>query len=260
MPKHLLASFPKDRLKLPNALSITKTFARHRLGQALVAGLLVTGMSGAGVAHASLTSQTSQTRASVPVTPADSESQSGSAAQVVLPQSPLEVVAKTLPRVTADDVIKLASQQVGIKENGLGGGTKFHSWYMSTPRAQETVMRDGGRVTDYANAPWCNMFVSWVGEQLGIRPVLGWDAYTVRHAQWFKDNNRWGSTPTPGAVVFFAWGGGGIADIDHVGFVVKDNGDGTISTIEGNTGNGAVERRVRPVSDVAGYGYPVYAS
>ena len=40
----------------------------------------------------------------------------------------------------------------------------------------------------------------------------------------------------------------------------KDNGDGTITTIEGNTGNGKVEERVRPTSQVAGYGYPEYAA
>ncbi|WP_240777869.1 hypothetical protein [Nonomuraea basaltis] len=34
---------------------------------------------------------------------------------------------------------------------------------------------------------------------------------------------------------------------------------GTISTIEGNTGNGKVEERVRPKSQVVGYGYPEYA-
>ena len=40
------------------------------------------------------------------------------------------------------------------------------------------------------------MFVSWVGEQAGIRPQMGWDAYTVTHAKWFKDNHHWGTTQT----------------------------------------------------------------
>nr|BFE77839.1 hypothetical protein GCM10020093_004400 [Planobispora longispora] len=123
----------------------------------------------------------------------------------------------------------------------------------------ETIARDGGNVRAYANAPWCDMFVSWVGEQAGIRPTVGWDAYTVTHAEWFRNNGHWGAQAEPGAVVFFDWkGGDSLYGIDHVGFVKKDNGDGTITTIEGNTGNGNVEQRVRPKSQVVGYGYPVY--
>ena len=164
-------------------------------------------------------------------------------------------------KVTASQVLELARQQVGTSENAQGGGTKFQQWYARSPRAMETVRRDGGNPSAYLNAAWCAMFVSWVGEQTGARPQVGWDAYTVTHARWFRNNGRWGTTPKPGAVVFFAWNGGKtISSIQHVGFVVKDNKNGTISTIEGNTGNGAVEERVRPKSQVVGYGYPEYAA
>lgn len=162
--------------------------------------------------------------------------------------------------MSAGQVLELASKQIGVRENAQGGGTKFHSWYMASQRARETVARDGGNVRAYANAPWCAMFVSWVGEQAGIRPTMGWDAYTVTHAKWFKANKHWGQAAKPGAVVYFDWNGSkDISAIDHVGFVKKDNGDGTITTIEGNTGEGRVEQRVRPKSQVVGYGYPVYA-
>ncbi|WP_433256370.1 CHAP domain-containing protein [Streptosporangium sp. CA-135522] len=175
-------------------------------------------------------------------------------------ETPLQAKAARLPKVTAAQVLRIAAKQVGVSENAQGGGTKFQSWYVSSPRARETVARDGGNVRAYANAPWCAMFVSWVGEQAGIRPTMGWDAYTVAHARWFKNNDHWGNAAKPGAVVYFDWNGGkSISGIDHVGFVKKDNGDGTISTIEGNTGNGRVEQRVRPKSQVVGYGYPVYA-
>ncbi|MEU6409098.1 CHAP domain-containing protein [Microbispora sp. NPDC046933] len=169
-------------------------------------------------------------------------------------------IASTLPKVSAGDVLNLARSQIGISENAYGGGTKFQQWYMSTPRARETLARDGGTLKGYLNAPWCDMFVSWVGQQLGIGPVMGSDAYTVEHARWFADHGRWGRTPKPGAVVFFNWNGSkAIDDVEHVGFVVKDNGDGTIRTIEGNTGDGgAVEARTRPTWQVAGYGYPMY--
>ncbi|WP_433187656.1 hypothetical protein [Actinoallomurus sp. CA-150999] len=49
-----------------------------------------------------------------------------------------------------------------------------------------------------------------------------------------------------------------IVGLEHVGLVIKDNGDGTIQTVDGNTDN-AVKVRVRPASDVVGYGgYPDY--
>ncbi|MEV5410868.1 CHAP domain-containing protein [Thermopolyspora sp. NPDC052614] len=173
--------------------------------------------------------------------------------------TPLERIAKKLPPVTAQDVLRIAASKIGVTENADGGGTEFQRWYMSTPRALETLARDGGTLRGYANAPWCAMFVSWVGEQAGIRPVLGWDAYTVTYAKWFQANRHWGTAPKPGAVVFFDWGGSKDTDaIDHVGLVERDNGDGTITTIEGNTGNGKVERRVRPTWQVVGYGYPAY--
>jgi hypothetical protein len=175
--------------------------------------------------------------------------------------TPLQKIAKTLPPVSAQDVLRIAASKIGVSENAYGGGTEFHAWYMSTPRALETLARDGGTLRGYANAPWCAMFVSWVGEQAGIRPVLGWDAYTVTHAKWFRANGHWGTVPRPGAVVFFDWRGSkDIEAIDHVGFVERDNGDGTITTIEGNTDGGKVERRVRPTWQVVGYGYPAYTA
>ncbi len=161
--------------------------------------------------------------------------------------------------VTANDVIALAEKQVGVSEDS-SGNTKFGSWYMTTPRARQTVARDGGSVGDYAGAEWCDMFVSWVGTQLGISATMGQDPYTVTHAEWFQAQKRWGTVPKPGAVVFFSWSGSkSTDDIQHVGLVIKDNGNGTIQTVEGNTNGGEVAIKTRPTSEVVGYGYPAYA-
>lgn len=162
--------------------------------------------------------------------------------------------------VTADEIIELAKEQVGISENnGTGGGTKFQEWYSQTERAKETVARDGGTTAGYEDAAWCAMFISWLGDQFDFNDQMGFDAWTITHAGWFADRGRWGQTPKPGAVVFFDWDGGKEIDgIDHVGLVVKDNGDGTIETIEGNSNN-EVEHRQRSTDLVAGYGYPDYA-
>ena len=158
--------------------------------------------------------------------------------------------------LTAADALKVALSQVGTTENAAGG-SKFNQWFMTTSAAKRGVAQNGGSVSDYANASWCDMFVSWIGDRLGVRG-MGADAFTPDHAKWFIAQGRWGNVPKPGAVVFFSWNGGGINGIDHVGLVIKDNHDGTIQTVEGNTDD-AVKVRTRPVSEVVGYGYPDYA-
>lgn len=246
MPGHRFRLVRPDR---PRTLALSLAACTVALGAA----------TGVGQAEADTTRPAGAPAPAAAPAPASTAPAAGTA-----PATPEQLTAAMRPqqarKVTAQQVIELAERQVGIRENSQGGGTKFHEWYVSSPRAQETAARDGGPVHLYANAPWCDMFVSWVGEQLGIRETVGWDAWTVKHAEWFAAQGRWGSKPTPGAVVFFDWSGGKeIAGIDHVGFVVKDNGDGTISTIEGNA-EGVVAKRIRSVGTVAGYGYPEYAA
>jgi hypothetical protein len=165
------------------------------------------------------------------------------------------IVGIQRPLPTAADALKVALSQVGTTEDAAGG-SKFNEWFMSSPYARADAERDGGSVGDYANASWCDMFVTWVGAKAGVKG-MGGDAFTPSHAQWFRDEGRWGHVPKPGAVVFFSWNGGGIDDIDHVGLVVRDNHDGTIRTVEGNTDN-AVRIRTRSTDYVVGYGYPDY--
>ncbi|MES9542699.1 CHAP domain-containing protein [Actinomadura sp. NPDC000600] len=162
-------------------------------------------------------------------------------------------------RPTAAQAIRLARSQVGVEEDG-GGETKFQEWYMSTSRARETLARDGGSLDGYSDANWCDMFVSWVGEQIGFGDQVGSDAWTVAHARWFQEHGRWGTEPRPGAIVFYAWDGGkSFDDIRHVGLVVEEIDDGTIEAVEGNTDN-AVRVKERSTDDVVGYGYPDYRS
>ena len=66
-------------------------------------------------------------------------------------------------------------------------------------------------------------------------------------------------SPQAGDVVIFDWELDGVND--HTGFVVKDNGDGTITTLEGNTsgsaGGSCVATKTRNRSEVYGYATPV---
>jgi len=146
----------------------------------------------------------------------------------------------------ASDLIAKALSQEGTGE-GKGGVTKYGTWYA-------TQVHDNA----YKAAAWCDMFVSWCADQVGLGKVIGRYAYTPSHAQWFADNGKWGQKPKVGAIVFYDWGGShNRAAIDHVGIVTKVRSDGRIQTIEGNT-NDQVAQRVRDLSTVAGFGYPAY--
>ncbi|HEY8480351.1 MAG TPA: CHAP domain-containing protein [Spirillospora sp.] len=162
-------------------------------------------------------------------------------------------------RPTAAQAIELARSQVGTTEDA-NGETKYNRWYMESRRAKETVARDGGSVEAYRNAAWCDMFISWLGDRLGFTDQFGSDAWTIAHARWFQEQDRWGTEPRPGAIVFYAWNGGkNVDDIVHIGIVTRKINDGTIEAVEGNS-DGAVRIRQRPTGTVVGYGYPRYRS
>jgi cell wall-associated NlpC family hydrolase len=62
--------------------------------------------------------------------------------------------------------------------------------------------------------------------------------YTPAGVSAFQGIGLWANAatakPKPGDIVFFDFVEGG-APVEHVGIVVKDNLDGTVTTIEGNT-------------------------
>ncbi|MGJ6960973.1 CHAP domain-containing protein [Streptosporangium sp. G11] len=141
--------------------------------------------------------------------------------------------------------IELLESQLGYSEKS-GGYTKFGDWY------GENVEFDA----DYTAAPWCDMYLSWAAEKLGYQEWVGQFAYTVYHAQWFRQQDAWGTVPKPGAIVFFDWSGSNRVDhIDHVGIVTRVEGD-RIHTIEGNIDGGIAKRKERDTGKVVGYGYP----
>ena len=84
--------------------------------------------------------------------------------------------------------------------------------------------------------PWCGSFVMWCANQVGLKiPNV---VSTTDGAQKFQGTGRWANAetakPAAGDLAFFDFAEGG-NPIDHVGIVVRDNGDGTVTTIEGNT-------------------------
>ena len=100
------------------------------------------------------------------------------------------------------------------------------------PKDNETKY---GAFTKANFLPWCGSFVMWSANQAGVKVPN--TVYTPAGVSAFKKNGKWvpvkGNKPQAGWVVYFDFPGG--RDIDHVGWILKDNGDGTCITIEGNT-------------------------
>ena len=101
------------------------------------------------------------------------------------------------------------------------------------PKDNETKY---GAFTKANFLPWCGSFVMWCANQVGLKiPNV---VSTAMGAAKFQGTGAWSNAetakPKPGDLAFFDFQEGG-TPIDHVAIVVKDNGDGTVTTIEGNT-------------------------
>ncbi len=152
---------------------------------------------------------------------------------------------------TATAVLNKARAQLGYRE-GRNNDTKY------------------GKAYGLNHAPWCAMFLWWVGEQVGGKTLIPQIAYTPAMARWYREqgDNRWGITPRRGAIAFFDFPDS-VERIQHVGLVEKVLPGGRIQTIEGNTSSGVagsqadgggVYRRIRPAAHVVMYGYPEYTA
>jgi hypothetical protein len=105
--------------------------------------------------------------------------------------------------------------------------------YVEGPKDNETKY---GAFTKANFLPWCGSFVMWCANEAGVKVPN--TVSTMAGAAAFKKMGTWtdakDAKPAPGDIVYFDFAEGG-APIEHVGIVVKDNGDGTVTTIEGNT-------------------------
>lgn len=92
----------------------------------------------------------------------------------------------------------------------------------------------------YAKAnfqPWCGSFVNWCANEAEVKVPN--TVYTPSGALAFKKAKAWIdgdlADPDPGDIAYFDFPADGVDRISHVGIVIKDNGDGTVWCIEGNT-------------------------
>lgn len=157
-----------------------------------------------------------------------------------------------------EDFIKVATAEIGTKE--------------------EPANSNKVKYNDRNGQFWCGYFVMWCAKQ--VKLSIPNCIYTPAGLAAFQGKGLWSNAstakPAPGDIVFFNFPGGSeIAD--HVGIVVQDNGDGTVTTIEGNTteegkngsqsNGGCVARRIRAYKPknkrklpvfIAGFGHPKF--
>ncbi len=160
-------------------------------------------------------------------------------------------------------IIEVAKKEVGTIEGPKDNETKYGKW------------------TGANFLPWCQSFVSWCAYTSGLdAKKYPKTAATIAASDWFKKNNRWADArnddPTPGDWIYFDFPDDGVNRISHVGICIKNNGDGTIQVIEGNTsgtakgdqrnGGMCVEKtrayvknnKKKLMNAVVGWGRPVY--
>ena len=141
----------------------------------------------------------------------------------------------SVPGVGSDDIVAVALSQVGNV-----GGQPYWSWYGFSSRVE-----------------WCACFVSWCADQCGYieSGAMPKHSYCPTGVEWFRSRGQWqdrNSIPAPGSIIYFDWGGDGVAD--HVGIVESCDGS-TVYTIEGNANN-ACKQLSYAVGDrrILGYG------
>ena len=137
-----------------------------------------------------------------------------------MPAKPVPAVTTAKPG-TAERFLEVAKSQVGVIEG---------------PKDNET---DYGKFTGHDGQPWCGSLMMWTAKQSAC--TIPDTVYTPNGVAAFKKSGTWvdaaNAHPQPGDLVYFSFVplATPSSPVQHVGVVVKDNGDGTITTVEGNT-------------------------
>jgi hypothetical protein len=163
---------------------------------------------------------------------------------------------------SVEAIVEVAKKELGTIEGPKDNETKYGAWMKVNFQ------------------PWCQSFVSWCAYTAGVAKFPE-SASTVAASDQFKKEGRWSDArnddPTPGDWIYFDFPDDGVNRISHVGLCIKNNGDGTIQVIEGNTsgtakgdqrnGGMCVEKtrgyvknnKKKLLNAVVGWGRPVYA-
>lgn len=162
----------------------------------------------------------------------------------------------------ATKVLQIARGELGYNRwSDPNTGTKYGRW-MAKATGQAWYGNNG--------IAYCNMFVSWVLAQAGVKqPAPGHFAYVPYSINAYANAGRRVTNKRnaqPGDLVCFDWDGDGVAD--HIGFCEVNNG-GYLTCLEGNTSGswqgsqsngGGVYRRTRYWDSVIEVLRPAYKS
>lgn len=162
-----------------------------------------------------------------------------------------------MAKVTAEKILSIARGEIGTKATAVKK-CKYNTTYW-------------GYEVSASWADWCAAFIWWLFKQAGAEDMLfvktagcGVLANAFYTRGKFKTSGF-----KPGDIVFFHWSNARSESVpitytlDHVGIIERVNSDGTVTTIEGNTGNsayGEVMRRTRSLSVISGVARPDYAT
>lgn len=153
----------------------------------------------------------------------------------------------------AEKLLAAARRELGTRESPAGSNrVKYNTAYY-------------GREVSGDSYPWCCVFLWWCFREAGLGGLFyggGRTASCGVLADWARRNGRFTERDyRPGDLVFLRFSG---SVIRHIGVVEWVNGDGSLITIEGNTGalsdanGGQVQRRTRAARDAAGAFRPQY--
>lgn len=136
---------------------------------------------------------------------------------------------------SAADVLNVARSYLGVAED--------------PPHSNDTVI---GEKFGWNGVPWCAESVSVWEREAGV-PFTGSASCSVLVGRYQDGTNgTWGVDPQPGDEGFL-----GTRGQDHTFLIEANNGDGTVTTIEGNWGD-KVTRVRRTISSIFGFGRPRY--
>lgn len=153
-----------------------------------------------------------------------------------------------------DDVLKLASSYIGLKDNPKGKNIFNTKYY--------------GRETIGSNYAWCCVFVWFLFQKLGLSHLFyngNKTASCTTLLTYYKNNGMVTTNPMPGDLVFYNFDKNK-SNSEHIGIFEKWNDSNTFTAIEGNTSlnnnanGGQVMRRSRNKSLVLAFVHIPYAN
>lgn len=151
---------------------------------------------------------------------------------------------------TRDAILYIAESQIGVTEAPANSNTvKYNTWYY-------------GKSVSGSAYPWCMAFVQWVFNQAGFNLYKTASCSALK--EQYQKAGKWVTSGYKiGDIVMFDFSGKK-TKTEHVGIVKAINKDGSLVTIEGNTGTGddvnggAVMQRQRALKYVSGACRPDY--